>query len=288
MAKIRIKSNPYTREIEYSSYKEQSGQWEDIKNGNNNSKLREDESGRNFLPFKIKEIIDIIVAEYYVDGEPLKNFDPTVTGYTSRLSYAATLPTVTASSLTCTKIEVTNAEDFGKDYVIKVYADGNDDLYRVYRVSFTKLPTLEAIDGMTRYSVKAVTACCIQEEALGNIPENVIDNDFTTSRWTAESVALGESHEITLELDDVSKVNKIGFAFYNGHKRYTIFAVHVSTDGNAWTEVFNGNSSGTTAALEYFYESDAGIDAKYVRFTGYGNSKNGWNNITEFVVLGGN
>ncbi len=72
MAKIRIKSNPYTREIEYSSYKGQSGQWEDIKNGNNNSKLREDESGRNFLPFKIKEIIDIIVAEYYVDGEPLE------------------------------------------------------------------------------------------------------------------------------------------------------------------------------------------------------------------------
>lgn len=30
MAKIKIKSNPYTREIEYSSYKEQSGQWEDI------------------------------------------------------------------------------------------------------------------------------------------------------------------------------------------------------------------------------------------------------------------
>ena len=71
-AKIRIKSNPYTREIEYSSYKEQSGQWEDIKNGNINSKLREEESGRNFLPFKIKEIIDIIVAEYYVDGESLE------------------------------------------------------------------------------------------------------------------------------------------------------------------------------------------------------------------------
>lgn len=72
MARIRIKSNPYTREIVYSTYKEQTGEWEDIKSGNTNSKLREDESGRNFLPFKIKEIIDIIVAEYYVNCEPLE------------------------------------------------------------------------------------------------------------------------------------------------------------------------------------------------------------------------
>lgn len=72
MAKIKIISNPYMRRIEYLSYKKLSGQWEDIKDGNNNSKLREDESGRNFLPFKIKEIIGIIVEEYYVDGEKLE------------------------------------------------------------------------------------------------------------------------------------------------------------------------------------------------------------------------
>ncbi len=69
---IKIISNPYTREIKFLTYKEQSQQWEDIKDGNVNSRLREDESGRNFLPFRIKEIIDTIIAEYYItDGEKI-------------------------------------------------------------------------------------------------------------------------------------------------------------------------------------------------------------------------
>lgn len=72
MTKIKIKSNPYTREIGFLTYKEQSQQWEDIKDGNVNSRLREDESGRNFLPFRIKEIIDTIIAEYYItNGEKI-------------------------------------------------------------------------------------------------------------------------------------------------------------------------------------------------------------------------
>jgi len=226
----------------------------------------------------------------YVDDTPLKSFDPTVTGYTSRLSATASLPTVTASSSTYTKIEVEPAIDFGKDYVIKVYDNNDNDLYRVYRVSFTRLPALEPVGGMTRFPVKDVTTCSDErhQEAEGHVPENVIDNDFIQSRWTAESADENDGHTITLELDSVSKVKKIGFAFYSGNKRDTFFKVDVSLDGITWTEVFNGQSPSDdrTAELRYFYESDTGIDAKYVRFTGYGNSKNGWNNITEFVVLG--
>lgn len=80
---IKIISNPYTREIKFLSYKEQSQQWEDIKEGNVNSKLREDESGKNFLPFRIKEIIDTIIAEYYINGEKLYiQFEGTQDEYT--------------------------------------------------------------------------------------------------------------------------------------------------------------------------------------------------------------
>lgn len=72
MTAIKIVSNPYTRDIRFFSFKEQTQEWEDIKYGNANSKLREDESGKNFLPFRIKEIIDIIISEYYVSGEKIK------------------------------------------------------------------------------------------------------------------------------------------------------------------------------------------------------------------------
>lgn len=74
MAKIKIVSNPYNREISFLIYKEQTGLWEDIRENNINSRLREDESGKGFLPFKIKEIIDIIIDEYYIGTEKVKVF----------------------------------------------------------------------------------------------------------------------------------------------------------------------------------------------------------------------
>ena len=57
---IKIISNPYTREIKFHSYNEISQQWEDIRVENKDSELREDDLGRSFLPFRIKEIIDTI------------------------------------------------------------------------------------------------------------------------------------------------------------------------------------------------------------------------------------
>ena len=42
MARIKIISNPYEREISYFSYNRELEEWEDIKNSNVNSRLRED------------------------------------------------------------------------------------------------------------------------------------------------------------------------------------------------------------------------------------------------------
>ena len=68
MIKIKIKSNPYTREIAYLSFDEATNQWGDVKQIDEKSRLRETDSERSFLPFKIKEIINIIIKEYYVKG----------------------------------------------------------------------------------------------------------------------------------------------------------------------------------------------------------------------------
>lgn len=64
MAKIKIVSNPYERQIHFFYFDEGNGQWEDIREHSVNSRLREIESEKAFFPFKIKEIIDIIIAEY--------------------------------------------------------------------------------------------------------------------------------------------------------------------------------------------------------------------------------
>ena len=72
MAQIKIVSNPYNRSISYHSFKEFTQKWEDIKKESINSKLRENDEGKIFLPFKIKEIIDTIISEYYTGSEPIE------------------------------------------------------------------------------------------------------------------------------------------------------------------------------------------------------------------------
>lgn len=72
MTQIKIVSNPYNRSLEYYIYKEQTGTWNNIKRDSINSRLRENDEERIFLPFTIKEIIDTIVSEYYAGGEKIE------------------------------------------------------------------------------------------------------------------------------------------------------------------------------------------------------------------------
>ena len=69
MAKIKITSNPYEREITYCSFDEATGIWLSSDKANSDGYLRAVEYKRSFLPFKIKEIIDLIVSEYGADDE---------------------------------------------------------------------------------------------------------------------------------------------------------------------------------------------------------------------------
>lgn len=70
MTKIKIKSNPYTKKIEYFVYEDVNGQWENIKQTDcENTELIHLSSERSFLPFKIREIVDTIIKEYYIPNQ---------------------------------------------------------------------------------------------------------------------------------------------------------------------------------------------------------------------------
>ena len=71
MTTIKIISNPYNRNLSYQVYKP-TGVWEDISQDSINSRLRENDAEKIFLPFKVKEIIDTIVNEYYVGDNPVQ------------------------------------------------------------------------------------------------------------------------------------------------------------------------------------------------------------------------
>ena len=55
--------------------------------------------------------------------------------------------------------------------------------------------------------------------------------------------------------------------------------MELSSDGEAWTKMFSGSGSGSTSDFEEVPRVSG--KARYVKLTGYGNSSNGWNSLSE-------
>ena len=125
--------------------------------------------------------------------------------------------------------------------------------------------------------VQAVTASAWQEP---NVPANTLDMNFDT-RWSA----LGDGQWLQYDLGEAHMtVSQVSIAWFNGNQRASAFAIEVSTNGQDWTEVYSGDSSGTTLELEsYTFDN---VTARYVRIVGFGNSANLWNSLTEVEIVG--
>ena len=74
MTQIKIVSDPYNKTLSYLTWNTNGkiiGKWEDVTRESLNSRLREKDDRKVFLPFMIKEIIDTIISEYYVGNEKI-------------------------------------------------------------------------------------------------------------------------------------------------------------------------------------------------------------------------
>lgn len=124
------------------------------------------------------------------------------------------------------------------------------------------------------YSNIASVTASGYENNTSNTPEKTIDFDFGT-RWSQE----GRGQWIMYDLGEVKQVKSVELAFFNGAARKAFFKIQLSTSITDTTDIFNGESSGTTAGLEKYEFTPA--NARYVKIVGYGNSQSLWNSITE-------
>ena len=72
MANVKIVSDPYNREITYYSLNDATKEWQPIDADNEAGYLRSVEYKKSFLPFRINDIIDIIIAEYGANNETIE------------------------------------------------------------------------------------------------------------------------------------------------------------------------------------------------------------------------
>ncbi len=125
-------------------------------------------------------------------------------------------------------------------------------------------------------AVQSVTASTFQ---TGNPPTQAMDGNIT-SRWSAS----GEGVFITLDIGHLTKVCSVSVAWYQGDTRVNYFDLSTSLDGTAFTLIYSGNSS-LTSALQ-IYEVPV-TSARYVRLTFRGNTVNTWCSINEIKVASG-
>lgn len=114
----------------------------------------------------------------------------------------------------------------------------------------------------------------------GNGPDRLFDQDLTT-RWSSA----GDGEWAMLDYGSVQEFDAIQAAFSKGNERQSRFDIQVSVDGENWTTVLeNQLSSGKAIGLERFQWENA-VKARYVKYVGHGNTKNGWNSLTELAAV---
>lgn len=67
MKTIKIISNPYKKEVNFEVM-DSNGNWIKLEDDNDASRLREEETEKMFFPFRIKNIIDVIIDDYWIPG----------------------------------------------------------------------------------------------------------------------------------------------------------------------------------------------------------------------------
>lgn len=217
---------------------------------------------------------DSNVSAIYVDGEPLEGFDENTTTYTLGILEGEKIPIVTAESENG-RVEISQAETTDEVTTVTGY-DANGYYKTTYVIKYSLLKKPEDVFGMTRNIVYKLSVSSTPEEQ--NFGANMLDGDLQT-RWAAE----GDGEYAIFDLGEVKRVDAIAIAFEWGDERNYRFDVEVSSDGEYYKQVFSGKSCGTTEDLELIEIEPQ--KARYVRFTGHGNTVNAWSGVREFGIL---
>ena len=130
--------------------------------------------------------------------------------------------------------------------------------------------TTAAEDTCQRLPISNVTA----NGDDGNHPPNAIDNNVNT-HWSN----LGVGSWIQIDLGAQKTICSVDIAWYNGNVRQNNFVISLANDGNTFTNVLSGASSGTTSSPES-YTLAANTVARA------GNTLNNRASITEIAVNG--
>jgi len=116
----------------------------------------------------------------------------------------------------------------------------------------------------------------------GNTPSNTLDGDLD-SRWSSKGI---RGKYITYDLGTSKNISKVRIAWHKGDERKAFFQIRVGNSTSDLKTVHNlkrtGSSGKTLDFEEYIFPSQ---NARYVRISGFGNTDNKWNSISEVQIV---
>ena len=213
-----------------------------------------------------------------VNGAPVDGFNPEVVSYTLKYPYDATeVPQVSASAGDGIEVEILQSQAVGESTRIKVYYKDDPTLASVYTVNQLLMPQLNDVNGMKRHQVFNITSS--PDTQVENPDSNAADNDIGT-RWAAS----GPNQWITFDYGSKVQIDALGISVMQGDKRMYTYSIFVSDDGENWTQVVDhAKTDGKTEDIViYPIES---VNARYLKYVGFGNTVNEWNSVTEIAAL---
>jgi hypothetical protein len=208
------------------------------------------------------------------DGARLEGFSPDKYSYTVTLPYdVGEKPQYGYYAEEGAEVRVLESANISGQtkFLVKDAASG---LYALYTVTSKIEGYIGRLPGAKELPIVSVTASAEPEPE--NNAQTVIDGVYET-RWAAMDDAW-----LTAELTETADVYAVGLVWYLGDSRSYVYDLEVSEDGENWTQVFSGTSSGKTTEYECLLLG--GLKAKYVRYQGHGHLSGAWNNVSEIRV----
>ncbi len=212
----------------------------------------------------------------YVNGQTLDASKKTKLEYGVVEGEFAVPPAVSASS-DIYNVQIVQTDSYDKAAQI-IVTDKNDATNKtVYSIMPNIIKRPISFPGMTSIPVRGYEVSEISQE------ENPPINMFDGTQATRYAVS-GTGQWAILDLGSVQAIDNVIMSFMSGNKRRQKVSFSVSNDGLIWTEVWKGESCGTTEDFETF--NIGRQNARYVKVGLNGNSTGGenWNSVTELVI----
>ncbi len=223
---------------------------------------------------------DGLVSQLLLDGEPLSVFSANKLGYTVYLDEQAEVPAVTMQYDTLNAAaQQEDATQVGETTTIHLRTKDPRINDLTYTITFQGKKVFGAPVGKTEY--RPVELTFSDEGNVANPQKNLLDGRFDT-RWSAEGE--GGECEVVFRFEEAVPIDMVTLSFYQGAQRQTKFDLAVSEDGETYTTVYSGLSSGMSNSFEQIRIPLQQV--KYVKYLGHGNSVSTWNSVNEIAFWG--